>query len=317
MAPKAGQFPYALPPDPQTSAAEPLLVITDLHRARRAEQLLVACATHQLALDRGLQPLPRLRGQGALDPRRHRHRRLDLEADVDQRPVLLALDQILRGRLDRLALEGHRPGVERRDAAEPESAGAEHGRTPVGPIDRPTKTVVTQPEHPPVRKGDVDLDVVRSPVRRNGLNSDARQSHCAMVVDDPEAHRVAHFRIVGLAGEYLLTRRVDATGQINCHASSLRRSRGTAAGPCRDRCRTPPGRRASWALVPRPPQPTKCASAIRIRRRPVRPARRTTRGPRGWDRPAWRENRCRRSVYRLRRRGSAALAACRPTSARR
>src|SRR5271170_268587 len=141
MTPKAGQFPHALPPDTQTSAAERLLVVADLHRARRAEQLLVACATHQVALDRGLQPLPRLCGQGALHPRRHRHRGLDLEADVDQRPVLVARDQTLRGRLDRLALEGHRPGIERLYAAEPQSAGAEHGRTAVGSFDGPTGTV--------------------------------------------------------------------------------------------------------------------------------------------------------------------------------
>src|ERR1700761_1265618 len=179
MAPKAGQFPHALPPDPQTSAAEPLLVVTDLDRARRAEQLLVACATHQLALDRGLQPLPRLRGQGALHPRRHRHRGIYLEGEVDQRPVLLTLNRILRARLDRFAHEGHRPGIERLDAAEPKPAGAEDGRPAVGSFDGPTSTVVAQPEDPPVREGDVDLDVVCSPVRGDGLNPDARQSYCA------------------------------------------------------------------------------------------------------------------------------------------
>jgi hypothetical protein len=39
MTPKPGQLPHALPPNPQTGAAERLLGVADRHHAGRAEQL--------------------------------------------------------------------------------------------------------------------------------------------------------------------------------------------------------------------------------------------------------------------------------------
>ncbi len=39
----------------------------------------------------------------------------------------------------------------------------------------------------------------------------------AAVVDDPEAHRVAHLRIFGPPGQRVFMRRVDTAGQINSH----------------------------------------------------------------------------------------------------
>ncbi len=90
------------------------------------------------------------------------------------------------------------------------------------------------------------------------------------------------------------------------HPSSLRRSRRTAAAPSRDRGRTPPGRRGYWARALQRP-------AAHHARMPDSNSSLTgspsqSYSPRTWSdrrRPAWPESRCRRSVYRPRRRGTA------------
>src|SRR6185437_11245243 len=103
------------------------------------------------------------------------------------------------------AVEAHRPGVKRLEAAESQTAGAEHGRLTVLPRRGPTGTVVAQPKYSTIRKSDVDLDVVGCPVGRDGLNSDARQPDCPAVIDHPKADRIPHLRVVGPLREYPLT----------------------------------------------------------------------------------------------------------------
>src|SRR5271156_2676116 len=141
VAQESGELADPLAADAQTGADEFALVVTDLHRSRRAEQLLVARPAHQVALDRRPPSRVCLGGQRALHPRRNRHLGLDVKAHVDQWFVLLAVDQVGRRGLHRFAVVAHRPGVERLDAAEPQPAGAEHGGTAIRPFGGPALAV--------------------------------------------------------------------------------------------------------------------------------------------------------------------------------
>ena len=92
---------------------------------------------------------------------------------------------------------------------------------PSGPSAGQARAVLAQPVHPAVGERDVDLDVVGVPVRGDRLDADAGQADLAAVVEDPEAHRIPHLRVVRPLGEHVLAGRVDAAGQVDCHAQLL------------------------------------------------------------------------------------------------
>ncbi len=53
------------------------------------------------------------------------------------------------------------------------------------------------------------------------LDPDSRESDLTLVVDDPEAHRVAHLRVVRALGEDEFAGWVDPTGQVDGHIGLL------------------------------------------------------------------------------------------------
>ena len=79
------------------------------------------------------------------------------------------------------------------------------------------RTIAAKPVHPPVRKGDVDLDVVVVPVGGDGFDPDARETDVTAIVHGPEADRVPHLGILGALRKDEFAGRVDSAGQIGGH----------------------------------------------------------------------------------------------------
>ena len=165
-----------------------------------------------------------------MDPRWCGHRGLDLELHVNEGPVPLACNEVERRRLDHRAGEGHRPGPEWLDAPEAERPGAEHRRSTFRAHGRPCLPVLPQAERSAVGEGDVRLEPVGVPARGDRLDPDSGQAHLAAVVEDPEAHRVAHLGVVRAFDEDVLVLGVHAAGEVNAHAGTSRSMGGPVLG---------------------------------------------------------------------------------------
>ena len=98
-----------------------------------------------------------------------------------------------------------------------ERPGTEDGGTTLRPRRRHGWRVAAEPVHRPVGERHIGLHAVVRPIRAHRLDADAREADLTMVVEHPEAHRVAHLGVGGALGEHLLPVRIDAPGQVGCH----------------------------------------------------------------------------------------------------